>query len=461
MDYITINELDTVQVSLKDFHKYARRDITAGEKVIKYGFPIGIATADIKKGEPVHSHNLKTLLDGNTNYTYDPAAAPFPAQSKTIPTVKAYLRKNGDVGIRNDIWVINTVGCINSAAQKIAAENGALSFPHPYGCSQLGGDFERTAQVLANLIKHPNAGGVLVLGLGCENTNTAVIKSRLGAYDEARVRFLNLQECDNEFERAAEIIKELKEITAKDKRVDVPASRLKIGVKCGGSDGLSGISANPLVGRITDRLVSFGGSAAMTEVPEMFGAEQVLLSRCQNRAVFDRAAGLISGFKAYFMQNGCAVSENPSPGNRAGGITTLEEKSLGCVQKGGTAPVTDVITYGGTVQKAGLTLVDGPGNDMVAATNLAAAGCQLVLFTTGRGTPFGSIVPTIKISSNSAIYNKKRGWIDFDGEAALSSAEDAETRLWQLILETAGGKLTKNERNGFREIAIFKSDVTL
>lgn len=448
MDFVTISPKDNVSVSLKNGHKYARFDIKCGDAVIKYGCPIGAATQNIKKGDLVHSHNLNTLLGGKRNYTYEAKnTAVFPSKVDA-PQINAYVRKDGTIGIRNDIWVINTVGCINSAAQKIAAQNNALAFPHPYGCSQLGGDFERTAQILANLIKHPNAGGVLVLGLGCENTNINVVKKYMGEYDKRRVRFLNLQECTDEFESAARHIKELKEAAAADKRTGVSASKLKIGVKCGASDGFSGITANPLLGKITDKFVSFGAAVGMSEVPEMFGAEDILLARCADKNVFCKAVKMIDGFKEYFLKHGSAISENPSPGNRAGGITTLEEKSLGCVQKGGTAVITDVITYGGIIKKPGLTLVDGPGNDMVAATNLAAAGCNLILFTTGRGTPFGSIVPTVKISSNSDICAKKPGWIDFNGERVLNDP-GAESSLIKLITAVAGGQLTKNEKLHF------------
>lgn len=457
MDLVTIHPDDTVYVNLSDGQKYAKNDIACGETVIKYGFPIGVATEDIKKGEHVHSHNIKTLLGGIKDYTYSPDNLTVDYQEP--PMINAYVRKNGDIGIRNDIWVINTVGCINKAAERIAAANGAFAFPHPYGCSQLGGDFERTAKVLCALIKHPNAGGVLVLGLGCECTGIDVIKEHLGEYDSERVRFLNLQECEDDMEAASALINELKEIAASDKRVPVPISKLKIGMKCGGSDGRSGITANPLVGRITDKLVAFGGSVALTEVPEMFGAEQLLFNRCVNESVFEQAVSLINDYKAYFIEHNQPISENPSPGNKAGGITTLEEKSLGCVQKGGYAPVTDVLSYGDTLKKAGLSLVNGPGNDIVAITNLTAVGCHLILFTTGRGTPLGAPVPTLKISTNSDLFARKSSWIDFDSQHILDDSTTVD-RLFDLVIETANGRETKNELNGYREISIFKDGVT-
>ena len=453
MEYVLISEKDNVKVCLDNGHKYAARDIQKGEQVIKYGFPIGVASEDIKTGEQVHSHNLKTSLAGTLEYTY----SPIKNEIKNTPPsmINAYVRKNGDIGIRNDIWIIPTVGCVNSIAKSLGDKTGALCFTHPYGCSQLGDDLSITQKVLCGLVKHPNAGGVLVLGLGCENNNIAEFKKTLGEYDEERIRFLNCQDFDDEIAEGVKIITELQSLAENDTRTAVSISRLKIGLKCGGSDGLSGITANPLCGKITDRLVSMGGTAVLTEVPEMFGAEQVLMNRCVDENVFTETVGLINNYKEYFISHNQPVSENPSPGNKDGGITTLEEKSLGCVQKGGTAPVTAVLDYGDTAEKAGLNLLNGPGNDMVAVTNLTAAGCHLILFTTGRGTPLGAPVPTIKIATNSAIAERKKSWIDFDAQTGNQNS------LFDLIIETAKGKETKNERYGYREIAIFKDGVTL
>ena len=453
MEYVLISNKDNVKVCLDNGHKYAVRDIQKGEQVIKYGFPIGVASEDIKTGEQVHSHNFKTSLAGTLEYTY----SPIKNEIKNTPPsmINAYVRKNGDIGIRNDIWIIPTVGCVNSIAKSLGDKTGALCFTHPYGCSQLGDDLSITQKVLCGLVKHPNAGGVLVLGLGCENNNIAEFKKILGNYDEERIRFLNCQDFDDEIVEGVKIITELQGLAEKDTRTAVSISRLKIGLKCGGSDGLSGITANPLCGKITDRLVSMGGTAVLTEVPEMFGAEQVLMNRCVDENVFSDTVRLINNYKEYFISHNQPVSENPSPGNKDGGITTLEEKSLGCVQKGGTAPVTAVLDYGDTAEKAGLNLLNGPGNDMVAVTNLTAAGCHLILFTTGRGTPLGAPVPTIKIATNSAIAERKKSWIDFDAQTGNQNS------LFDLIIETAKGKETKNERYGYREIAIFKDGVTL
>ncbi len=453
MELILINEKDNVFVNTADGHKYAKVNIHKGEQIIKYGYPIGNATENIQQGELVHSHNLKTALLGETEYTYAPnliKLAGIPAEM-----ISAYERANGDIGIRNDIWIIPTVGCVNKIAEEIGDKSGAFAFTHPYGCSQLGGDHKRTQLILRGLVKHPNAGGVLVLGLGCENNNIAEFKKVLGKYDEKRIRFLNCQNVNDEINEGIKIIGELKAIAEKDKRTSVSISRLKIGMKCGGSDGLSGITANPLCGKIADNLIAMGGSAVLTEVPEMFGAEEILFSRCENLKVFKKAEKLINSYKTYFISHGEPVSENPSPGNKQGGITTLEEKSLGCVTKGGTAAITDVLTYGETVNKSGLTLLDGPGNDIVAITNLTAAGCHLVLFTTGRGTPLGAPIPTIKISTNTALKNNKPAWIDFDAQLG------DETALFALIKEVVEGKNTKSEQRGYREIAIMKSGVVL
>ena len=453
MEYVLIHENDNVKVCLADGHKYAVRQIKEGEPVIKYGFPIGVATKDVAPGERVHTDNLRTALSGLRDYRYQPS--PAPKRTEAPATIRAFVRANGDVGIRNDLWIIPTVGCVNGVAQTLAALTGAFCFCHPFGCSQLGDDLAVTQKTLAGLIKHPNAGGVLVLGLGCENNGIAAMRQTLGDYDTARIRFLNCQDCEDEIAAGTAVLAELKALAAADRRTEVPVSKLKLGLKCGGSDGLSGITANPLCGRVTDRLVAMGGAAVLTEVPEMFGAEQLLFDRCESETVFQKAVALINDYKQYFLAHNQPISENPSPGNKAGGITTLEEKSLGCVQKGGTATVTDVLDYGDVVGKPGLSLLNGPGNDMVAVTNLAAAGCQLILFTTGRGTPLGAPVPTVKLATNTALAKRKQNWIDFDAQT------QDENELFELLLRTANGAETRNERNGFREIALFKDGVTL
>ena len=457
MDTVRINDKDNVCVSLETGHKIALFDIAEGSDIIKYGYPIGVAINNISEGEAVHSHNMKTKLGDILSYEYTPKITSL--DNKEPFTINAYIRENGDIGIRNDIWIVPTVGCVNSIAKQLSEKTGAIAFSHPYGCSQLGDDMKTTQLILRGLIKHPNAGGVLVLGLGCENNNIAEMKKVLGEVSEERVKFLNVQDCKDEVGEGIAIIEELKKTASDDVRSAVPISRLKVGLKCGGSDGFSGITANAVVGIVTDEFCAMGGSAVLTEVPEMFGAEAVLFERCINEEVFIRSVKLINDFKQYFKDHGQPVSENPSPGNKEGGITTLEEKSLGCVQKGGTAPITDVLTYGDTVIKAGLSLLDGPGNDIVSVTNLTAAGCHMVLFTTGRGTPLGGAVPTVKIASNDVVAKKKPHWIDF---SAFGFDKDAKAKeLLRLIKEVADGKETKNELLGNREIAIFKDGVTL
>ncbi len=453
MGDIVIHPRDNVAVRMEDGHKYALRAIAQGESVIKYGFPIGEATCDIPAGAHVHTHNLKSRLSGCLEYTYTPETAAVHREEPAV--VRAFVRADGRVGVRNEVWIVPTVGCVNKIAEQIARRTGAFCFSHPYGCSQLGDDLRCTQKLLAGLIRHPNAGGVLVLGLGCENNSVAAMKEVLGAVDESRVRFLIAQDCEDEIVEGVTIVRELQTIAATDQRQPVPVSKLTVGLKCGGSDGLSGITANPMAGRIADRLTAMGGACVLTEVPEMFGAEQLLMNRCVSEAVFHKTVSLINGFKRYFLSHGQPVGENPSPGNKAGGITTLEEKSLGCVQKGGAAPVTDVLDYGEPATKSGLHLLNGPGNDMVAVTNLAASGCQLILFTTGRGTPLGGPVPTLKIATNTALAARKPAWIDFDAQTG------AEEDLFRLLLDTANGRPAKNEQNACREIAIFKDGVTL
>ena len=457
MDTVRINEKDNVCVDLETGHKIALTDIPSGTDIIKYGFPIGISTCNISKGDAVHSHNMKTKLGDLLSYEYTPVFEEIKPEAPF--EIEAFVRENGDIGIRNDIWIVPTVGCVNNIAKKLAEETETICFSHPYGCSQLGGDMKTTQLILRGLIKHPNAGGVLVLGLGCENNNIDEMKKVLGEVNEERIRFLCVQDCEDEYAEGRKIIEELKKNASSDKREKVPVSKLKIGLKCGGSDGYSGITANAVVGKVTDRLCAMGASAVLTEVPEMFGAETVLFERCVNREVFDKSVKLINDFKNYFKAHGEPVSENPSPGNKAGGITTLEEKSLGCVQKGGKTPITDVLDYGDTVTKPGVSLLNGPGNDIVSITNLAAAGCHIVLFTTGRGTPLGGAVPIVKIASNNNIATKKPHWIDFSAYGADKDKIAAE--LINLIKEFADGKETNNEKCGSREIAIFKDGVTL
>ena len=454
-----INKLDNVEVNLDDGHKYAARDIKCGENIIKYGNPIGHATADIKKGEHVHTHNVRTNLSGNLEYSYEPEFFDIPKEDGER-TFMAYVRENGEVGIRNDVWIVNTVGCVNKLSERIAAATGAFAFPHPFGCSQLGEDQEITQKILCGMVNHPNAAGVLVLGLGCENNNIEVFKKVLGEYDERRVKFLNAQDVSDDFAEGVRIVEELKAYAATFKRVPVPVSKLRIGLKCGGSDGYSGISANPLVGKLSDKMSALGASTVLTEVPEMFGAEHLLMKRCESREVFDRTVKLINDFKDYYSRHNQVIYENPSPGNKKGGITTLEEKSLGCIQKGGLSKVVDVLDYGDTLRKSGLSLLNGPGNDIVAITNLMAAGVHIILFTTGRGTPVGSAVPTVKISTNKNLAEKKVGWIDFDASPTLLG-NPLTDELFEYIIRVAEGEETKNEKYGYREISIFKDGVTL
>ena len=453
-----INKLDNVEVNLETGHKSAICDIKCGENIIKYGSPIGHAICDIKRGEHVHTHNIKTNLGDNIEYVFEPEYYEQPECDERF--FMGYEREDGSVGIRNDIWIVNTVGCVNNTAKRIAEKSGAKYFPHPFGCSQLGEDNAVTQQILKGMINHPNAGGILVLGLGCENNNIGEMKKILGEINEKRVKFLVAQDVEDEVEEGIKLVEELKSYASTFERKKLSVSRLVVGLKCGGSDGFSGITANPLVGRFADKFIAMGGSCVLTEVPEMFGAEHLLMKRSENREVFDKTVDLINNFKDYFRRHNQVIYENPSPGNKEGGITTLEEKSLGCVQKGGTSKVVDVIDYGDSVSKKGLTLLNGPGNDIVAVTNLMAAGAHIILFTTGRGTPLGSAVPTLKISTNTPLSEKKANWIDFDAGRVLLG-NDCTDELIDLVIDTAEGKLAKNELNGYEEISIFKDGVTL
>ena len=444
---------DNVEIR-EDGHKYALRDLKSGENVIKYGMPIGHATCDIAKGDHVHVHNVATNLGELLEYTYEPEFKPVEKVADPR-TFMGYRRADGQVGIRNDIWVIPTVGCVNNLSRRLAATCGGIALEHPYGCSQLGDDHETTANLLAALAHHPNAGGVLIVALGCENNTLETFKERLGDVSGLNIRFLRAQDPGDEFERGKELIAELI-ANRTPEREPIPVGELKIGLKCGGSDGFSGLTANPLVGRLSDWLVARGGYTVLTEVPEMFGAETLLMKRCKDRATFDKCVKMINDFKDYYTRHNQVCYENPSPGNKAGGITTLEDKSLGCVQKGGSSPVMDVLGYGERLRVPGLSLLTGPGNDLVASTVLAAAGCHVVLFTTGRGTPFGTVVPTMKIATNTKLATDKAAWIDWDAMANPDTEAFADK-----VLAVASGEPATNERFGAREIAIFKDGVTL
>ena len=485
--FLKINEKDNVAVALCDIekgynesginalsdipfgHKILLCDLKCGDEIIKYGNVIGHITEDLKAGSWVHSHNLSTNLTEKFSYSF---TEPFEyKKEKSLLTFSGYRRSGGKVGIRNELWIIPTVGCINKTAQQLekignelnSDSDGVFAFTHPYGCSQMGGDRETTERVLTSLIKHPNAGGVLVVSLGCENSNLKSIIPRLGSYDKDRVKFLVCQDEDDEIESGTKLIKELLDIMKNDVREDVNIRELKIGLKCGGSDAFSGITANPLCGLVTDRLTKAGASVILSEVPEMFGAEHLLMKRSVSEDVFSRQVEMINGFKEYFSSHNQECYENPSPGNREGGITTLEEKSLGCIQKAGNSAVCGVLGYAEEAKESGLSLLYGPGNDIVSTTNLTCSGAHIILFTTGRGTPLGAPVPTVKISSNTKLYNKKQNWIDFNAGEVINgvSLNELDESLFELLIETANGKKTKNEINGVKEIAIFKDGVTM
>lgn len=470
---ITVDGQDiTLNEDIPAGHKFALKDLAEGENVIKYGYPIGHAREARKQGDWMNENNIKTNLAGLLDYTYNPVDASLDIANRKL-TFKGYRRKNGDVGVRNEIWIIPTVGCVNGIANQLAEnlrkETGCIgvdaimAYPHNYGCSQLGDDHENTKKILRDMVLHPNAGAVLVVSLGCENNQPDVFREFLGDYDHDRVKFMVTQKVDDEFEEGMKLLRKLYAKASQDVREDVPLSELRVGLKCGGSDGFSGITANPLLGMFSDFLVAQGGTTVLTEVPEMFGAETILMNRCRNRELFDQTVKLINDFKEYFLSHGEPVGENPSPGNKAGGISTLEDKALGCTQKCGKSYVEGVLSYGERLKVKGLNLLSAPGNDLVAATALASCGCHMVLFTTGRGTPFGTYVPTMKISTNSNLANHKPGWIDFNAGVILEDEPMEQTceRFIDYIIRVASGEPVNNEKKGYKEIAIFKNGVTL
>ncbi len=454
-------------------HKVLIKDVQKGENIIKYGYPIGHACQDLKAGDWVNENNLKTNLSGTLEYTYQPVSEELniPCENRTF---KGYRRKNGDVGVRNELWIVPTVGCVNGIAEKLAQKlrqetgcegiDSVYAWHHNYGCSQLSGDHENTRKVLRDICLHPNAGGVLVLSLGCENNQPDEFMKMLGDYDHERIKLLVTQRVDgDEVEAGMEILRQLYAVARNDVREAVPVSELRVGLKCGGSDGFSGITANPLVGEFSDWLVAQGGTSVLTEVPEMFGAETILMNRCRTPQLFDQTVSMINNFKEYFLSHGEPVGENPSPGNKAGGISTLEDKALGCTQKCGKAPVSGVMEYGDRLQAKGLNLLSAPGNDLVASTALASCGCHIVLFTTGRGTPFGTFVPTMKIATNPTLAARKPNWVDFSAGQLVEgrSMKELVPEFIEKVLAVASGEKARNEENDYREISIFKNGVTL
>lgn len=463
----------TLRTDVPAGHKVTLKNFQAGENIIKYGYPIGHVTTDVPEGTWVSEKEIKTNLAGLLDYTYQPVEVhtDIPVEHRTF---KGYRRRNGDVGVRNEIWIIPTVGCVNGIVNQLAeglrretdggkGVDAIVAFPHNYGCSQLGEDHENTKKILRDMVLHPNAGAVLVVGLGCENNQPDVFREFVGTYDEDRIRFMVAQKVDDEYEEGMRILRELYAKCCQDERTDVPFSELRVGLKCGGSDGFSGITANPLLGMFSDYLIAQGGTSVLTEVPEMFGAETILMNRCRTTELFNQTVSLINDFKEYFLSHGEPVGENPSPGNKAGGISTLEEKALGCTQKCGKSYVSGVMAYGERLQTKGLNLLSAPGNDLVAATALASSGCHIVLFTTGRGTPFGTFVPTMKISTNSNLAAHKPGWIDFNAGVIVEN-EPMETtcqRFIDYVIQVASGEPVNNEKKNYREIAIFKNGVTL
>ena len=471
-DLITIDgHKITINQDTPAGHKVLIKDVAEGEDIIKYGYPIGHAMTSMKAGDWVNENNLKTNLSGTLEYTYNPITEQLTYTNQNR-TFKGYVRRNGDVGIRNEIWIVPTVGCVNGIAEKLVAKlkqekpegvDNIYAWHHNYGCSQLSEDHENTRKVLRDICLHPNAGAVLVLSLGCENNQPEDFMAMLGDYDNDRIKLLVTQRVDDEIEAGMQILRQLYDIASQDKRTEVPVSKLRVGLKCGGSDGFSGITANPLVGEFSDWLVAQGGTSVLTEVPEMFGAETILMNRCTSRELFDKTVSMVNNFKNYFLSHGEPVGENPSPGNKAGGISTLEDKALGCTQKCGKASVSGVMEYGDRLENTGLNLLSAPGNDLVASTALASCGCHLVLFTTGRGTPFGTFVPTMKIATNPDLASRKQDWIDFSAGQLIEgrTMQEIVPEFIDKVLAVASGKPAKNEINDYREISIFKNGVTL
>lgn len=473
VDGETITLLDDIP----NAHKIALKDFETGEAVRKYDNIIGYASKPIKKGEWIHSHNEVTGLGKSKEYTYDfnPISI-FPGESDK--TFMGYDRADGGAGIRNHLAIISTVFCANGPLRKLArmaeakypaTENfdGIIAFDQEFGCSQTGKDLVTTCKIIAGIAKNANFGGVLLVSNGCEMAIPSVLEQYMGDYDKKRIRTLTLQEVEDEFTAGMELIDEIMEEMKDDKRTPININRLHIAMNCGGSDGYSGITANTLLGTLCDTLVKEGAIMNMTEVPEMMGAEHILMNRAADKSIFDDIVKMMYDYDAYFARYGEKAADNPTQGNKAGGLTTLEEKSLGCIQKGGHCAVMEVLEYGERATKNGFVLVSGPGNDLAGVSGQIAAGAVLTIFTTGRGTPCGFAGPTFRLASNTALATRKSNWIDYDAGRLLTAKTPEEVEalnkeLYDAIMATVNGQYrTRTEENGYYILGALKDGVTL
>lgn len=442
-------------------HKVALVSIPKGGRIIKYGYPIGRAVRSISPGEHVHVHNTESgRAHGDT------ARPVIREESSLIPrfpqdTFLGFRRQDGRVGVRNHVLVMASVHCVNGGVERIGREvPGVVALPHIYGCSQLGEDLAQTRRVLEGYVSHPNVGATLIVGLGCEALPTRELVD--GLRDRGyRVELLLLQEIGGSraaVRKGKELAAELLGEVGKLRPEPVPLSELVVGVECGGSDAWSGVTANPAVGAIADALVAHGGTVILSEVTEFIGAEHILAARAISPEVGKAILRAVARREGVAVEMGVDLrGAQPSPGNMEGGLTTIEEKSLGAIVKGGTTPVREFLGYGERPSARGLVVMDTSGNDLESVTGMVAGGAQVVLFTTGRGTPVGNpIVPVIKISSNTPLYERMRDDLDFDAGSILRGEPPTSVaaRLAALLLEVAGGRPTQAEVWGHREFAI-------
>jgi altronate hydrolase len=444
-------------------HKIARHAVPEGGIVRRYGQVIGRAKTAIEAGDHVHVHNLAMAEDGREAEVGADVHPPVPL---TDATFQGIVRKDGRVGTRNYIGVLTSVNCSATVARRIAdafpdaslpkGVDGVVAFTHQGGCggSSLSTDVELLQRTLAGYARHPNFAAILIVGLGCEANQIPDWLRKSELETGTTLRAMTIQEAGGTaraIEAGIEIVRELVDEAAKVERQTVSASHLTVGLQCGGSDGWSGVTANPALGAAVDLLVAHGGSAMLSETPEIWGAEHLLLRRATSQGVADKLNARLDWWRAYADKHGMELNNNPSPGNLKGGLTTILEKSLGAVAKSGSTPLTDVIGYAEPLKTQGLTFMDSPGYDPCSATGQIASGANLIVFTTGRGSVFGAKpAPSIKVASNAKLASWMDEDMDIDASPVLTGTPMAEVgaEIFERMLAVASGEPSKSEALG-------------
>jgi altronate hydrolase len=464
IDGLPVTTMDAIPAG----HKVALWDIQPGEVVERYGQVIGRAKQAIQAGRHIHTHNL-AFEELQLEYEFPVGDTPVPTARPDAPTFLGYQREDGRVGTRNYIAVVAASNCAAHTAEQIARSyegetmppnvDGVVAFPHGEGCAHAaeGPDIDQLRRTLGGVLIHPNVSGAVILGLGCE-TNQIDHYLGVGGPRSTRLAGLTLQSSGGTrgaIEAARRQIARFLEQASAEERTPAPASKIVLGLNCGGSDSFSGITANPALGFCSDLLAELGGTPVLAETTEIFGAEHLLVKRARNREVAEKLLDCIRKYKVYLNRFAGSFDDNPSPGNKEGGLTNILEKSLGAVAKGGTSPLIDVYDYAERVTAPGFTFMNTPGYDPVSLTGLAAGGCNLIAFTTGRGSAIGfPTIPVIKVATNSNTYRRMTDNMDVnagaiaDGEATVQQIGQA---IFDLMLEVATGRHTCAERLGHKE----------